>query len=250
VLGQQRASRGSTRLFGREAWTTRAQAMRRVGVVPEEPDAPPEMTARALASFCGGLYPRWNAQEVEARLAHFDVPLRVPFARLSKGQKGAVMLSLALGHAPDLLVLDDPTLGLDVVARRGFFDELLGELADRGTTVFMTSHDLSGIEAVATHVGILRGGRLAVDEPLEALKARFRRVLVPTDTPGLEQALAPLAPLAREQRSLGCAVVVSRFTEAAWENARATITTPVEVESLSLEEIFIAVVRDGQGGAS
>ena len=113
---------------------------------------------------------------MRARLERTRVPVDVPFGQLSKGQKGAVMLALALGHAPELLVLDDPTLGLDVVARRMLYDELIGELADRGTTVLLTTHDLAGVEVLADRVGILNGAKLVVDESLDALKGRFRRI--------------------------------------------------------------------------
>jgi len=86
-------------------------------------------------------------------------------------------LALALGHSPELLALDDPTLGLDVVARRALCEEIVGELADRGTTVFLTTHDLAGIEGLADRVAILVGGRVVVDEDMEALKARWSRPL-------------------------------------------------------------------------
>ena len=85
--------------------------MERTGVVPEEPDAPPAMTARELSDFCRRVYPRWDAGAVAERLRRFEVPDRAPFGKLSKGQKGEVLLALALGHSPELLVLDDPTLG-------------------------------------------------------------------------------------------------------------------------------------------
>ena len=77
------------------------------------------------------------------------------------------MLCAALGHGPELLVLDDPTLGLDAVARKAFFEELIGDLADRATTVFLATHDLAGIEGIATRVGILKAGKLVLDEDLE-----------------------------------------------------------------------------------
>jgi ABC-2 type transport system ATP-binding protein len=171
LLGLQRPDAGSVRLFGRDAWRFRQQLMERVGVVPEEPDAPPELTARELVALCGRLNVRWHDEAVRVRLERFGVPPATPFRQLSKGQKGAVMLALALGHDPDLLVLDDPTLGLDVVARRLVFGELIGELADRGTSLLVTTHDLAGIEGIADRVGILRGGRLALDGELDALKS-------------------------------------------------------------------------------
>jgi ABC-2 type transport system ATP-binding protein len=173
LLGQQKPTSGRALLFGRDAWAHRRWAMGRVGVVPEEPDAPPEMDAAQLVRFVGRFYERWDAAGARARLARFGVPPDVPFRALSKGQKGAVMLALALAHAPELLVLDDPTLGLDVVARDAVFTEVIGELADRGTTVFVTSHELSAIERLAGRIGILRDGRLALDEDTDALKARY-----------------------------------------------------------------------------
>jgi ABC-2 type transport system ATP-binding protein len=173
LLGQQKPSSGRVLLFGRDSWAHRRWAMSRLGVVPEEPDAPPEMTPAQLLTFVGRFYDRWDAPGARQRLARFGVGPGVPFRTLSKGQKGAVMLTLALGHAPELLVLDDPTLGLDVVARDAVFTEVIGELADRGTTVFVTTHDLSAIERLADRVGILRDGALALDEDTDALKARY-----------------------------------------------------------------------------
>lgn len=172
LLGQQRASGGEVRVLGQDAWRSRQALMQRVGYVPEEPDAPRELDAGGLARLCGRLSVRFDAAAVAARLERFQVPQHTPFERLSKGQKGAVMLALALGHDPELLLLDDPTLGLDVVARRAVFGELIGELADRNTTVLITTHDLAGVEGVADRVGILHASRLVLEGELEALKAQ------------------------------------------------------------------------------
>ncbi len=171
LLGQRPAAAGRVRLLGEDPWTRRTRLMARVGVVPEEPDAPPEMTPHQLAAFCARLHARWDGSAVSERLRRFEVPADRPFGRLSKGQKGAVMLALALGHQPELLLLDDPTLGLDVVARDAVFREVIGDLADRGTTVFVTTHDLAAIEGIADHVAILHRGRLALRGALETLKA-------------------------------------------------------------------------------
>ncbi len=136
------------------------------------------------------------------------------------------MLALALGHSPELLVLDDPTLGLDAVARRSLFEEIVGELADRGTSVFLTTHDLAGFEGIATHVGILKDGKLAVDEDAEALKSRFRRIrysnrLTETRTAfGTE--LDEFDALRVKVRGWGIDAIVSNFDEEAFERFRAT----------------------------
>ena len=153
LLGEQKPAAGRALLLGRDVWRERAAILAEVGVVPEDPNAPPAMTARQLSRFCSRLYPRWDAAGVEARLKRFGVPSGTPFGKLSKGQKGQVSLALALASSPRLLVLDDPTLGLDAVARKAVFEELIGELADRGTTVFITTHDLAGVERIADRVG-------------------------------------------------------------------------------------------------
>jgi ABC-2 type transport system ATP-binding protein len=171
LLGQRPPASGRVLVLGEDPWARRTSLMARVGVVPEEPDAPPEMTPVQLSAFCARLHARWDAAAVAERLRRFEVPADRPFGRLSKGQKGAVMLALALGHRPELLLLDDPTLGLDVVARDAVFQEVIGDLADRGTCVFVSTHDLRAIEGIADHVAILHGGRLALAGRLEALKA-------------------------------------------------------------------------------
>ncbi|HEV8253872.1 MAG TPA: ABC transporter ATP-binding protein [Vicinamibacteria bacterium] len=245
LLGEQKPTRGRTRLFGLEAWSSRRRAMARVGVVPEEPDAPPDMTAPDLAAFCGRLYRSWNAEDVASRLRRSGVPEGVPFGRLSKGQKGAVMLALALGHRPELLVLDDPTLGLDAVARHAVYEEIIGELADRGTTVFLTTHDLAGVERLADRVAIVKEHHLATNEPLDDLKGRFRRVRCAGNGP---PRWAPFEAASVRARPWGAEAVVSNYDEANFERFRASAgSANVEVLSLSLEEIFIAVAGEDGG---
>jgi ABC-2 type transport system ATP-binding protein len=239
ALGLQKPERGRASLFGEDVWRHRARLLERVGVVPEEPDAPPEMTARQLLAFCAALYPSWDGESALARLSRFEVPLDTAFGALSKGQKGAVMLAMALAAGPELLVLDDPTLGLDVVARRALYDELIGDLADRGTSVLVTTHDLTGIEAIADHVAILQGARVVVDEPLEELKSRFRRVR----GVGVSD-WSPFAVVAVAERKWGREAIVTNFNEDRLAQfAAASGGRDVEVGALSLEEIFLAVSR-------
>jgi len=236
LLGEQKPSDGRALLLGRDVWRERAAILSEVGVVPEEPDAPPAMTARQLSRFCSRLYPRWDAASVEARLKRFGVPADTPFGKLSKGQKGQVLMALALAGSPRLLVLDDPTLGLDAVARKAVFEELIGDLADRGTTVFITTHDLSGVERIADRVGILREGKLVLDEEMEALKARFRRVSFPRSREAAVGRLTALAPVAVASRGWEVDAVVSRYAE-----EHLPVEDGPEVSSLTLEEIFIAL---------
>lgn len=246
LLGQQKPTAGFASLFGENAWRKRAPLMRRVGVVPEEPDMPPEMTAEQLLGFCSRLYPSWDGAGARERLRRFDIPTTTPTGRLSKGQRGQLGLALALAPRPELLVLDDPTLGLDVVARREFWQELIGELADRGTTVFLTTHDLSGVEGIAERVGILSAGQLVIDDELEAIKARFRRIRFgrtpATSVIGDEQ-LADLGALKVVGREWGFEAVVSAYDEPGFGRFSAAASVlDASVEPMSLEDIFTATV--------
>ena len=242
LLGQQKPSAGDLRLFGHDVWRDRARLMERVGVVSEEADAPPEMSVAAIAEFCGRVYARWDQAGVEARLARFGIASKTRFGALSKGQKKQVSLALALAISPDLLVLDDPTLGLDVVARKSFFEEVIGELADRGITVLLTTHDLAGVETIADRVAILRDGELVLDEELETLKARFRRIRFAAQPQALQESALRTAVV--RQWGSGAEAVVTNYEDLAFERFQASLGAGAEVASMSLEEIFIAVAGE------
>jgi ABC-2 type transport system ATP-binding protein len=244
LLGQQRPEAGRVRLLGRDAWRERAAAMAEIGVVPDHPDAPPGASALRLAAFCRPLYPRWDGAGFMERLRRFGVPADLAFGRLSKGQQGQVMLALALAGQPRMLILDEPALGFDVVARRAFFEELIGELADRGTTVFLTTHDLAAVERIAERVGVLAGGRLLLDEDIEHLKQRFRRIWMPGRVAlATGDALAGFMPVRRKATEWGVEVVVAAYDDDRFQGLRsgAVGADGAEAHPLSLEEIFLAV---------
>jgi ABC-2 type transport system ATP-binding protein len=253
LLGQQKPAAGDARVFGLDSWRSRRRIMERTSVVPETPDVPPAATADALQRFMRRVTPRWSPAAYVSRLDGFGVPRRTPFRRLSKGQQRQLALALALAGSPELLVLDDPTLGLDAVARRSLFEELVGELADRGTTVLVTTHDLAGVEGIADRVGVLAGGSLLVDERLEALKLRWCRIRwAPFGTlpaAAIEHALRHLEPHAF--RPGADHAVVRGFSEAGLGRFRGETKLEVTgVDSLSLEEIFIALCGADNGGGA
>ncbi len=241
MVGQQKPQSGRVSLFGEDVWTHRAKLMERVGIVPEEADAPPEMTVAQVVAFCGALYSRWNDTAVRERLERFALRPEMKFGTLSKGQKKQVMLAIALAVAPQLLVLDDPTLGLDVVARKSLFDEVITDLADRGTSILITTHDLAGVESLADRVGILKDGRLVLDEEMETLKSRFRRIRFSSAPVAL--ASGNLLAAKVTQWGSGTEAVVSNFDDVAFERFR-NMANVAEVAAVSLEEIFIAVAGE------
>jgi ABC-2 type transport system ATP-binding protein len=233
LLGQLRPDRGRVELFGEDVWPHRAKLMDRVGIVGEEPDAPPDMPVRALAAFSRRLYSKWRQDSFDARLERFGIAPKSRFGELSKGQRKQVSLALALASAPELLILDDPTLGLDVVAKKSLFEEVIADLADHGITVLITTHDLDAVESIAERVGVLRGGRLVLDEELEGLKARFRRIRIAGDAGALEG----LEIAGRKPWGSGTEAIVTNYGDA-------LALGDAEVSPLSLEEIFLAVARE------
>jgi ABC-2 type transport system ATP-binding protein len=249
LLGEQRPQSGSIELFGEDVWKHRARLMERIGVVSEEGDAPPEMRVRDIARFSSKLYSRWDQPSVDARLRRFGVDRQSRFGDLSKGQKKHVSLAMALAASPELLVLDDPTLGLDVVARKVFFEEVIGELADRGLTILLTTHDLAGVETIADHVAVLKDGRIVLDEELETMKSRFRRIRFAAPMPVVTE--PALVPAVVRRWGHGTEAIVTHYDELAFERFRSTSNVAhAEVSPMSLEEIFVAVAGEQEGAES
>jgi ABC-2 type transport system ATP-binding protein len=245
ILGQLRPDSGHVQLFGADAWNERAKLMDRVGVVSEDADAPAEMRVRDLGGFSASLYSRWRQDAFDTRLDRFGISQKTRFGELSKGQKKQVSLALALASSPELVILDDPTLGLDVVARKSLFEEVITDMADRGITVLITTHDLASIEAIADRVGMLKKGQLVLDEEVETLKARFRRIRF-TSQP---TALSSVNLVAAQVRQWGNATeaVVTNYDDLAIARFQDEAKVTTEVTSMSLEDIFIAVA--GEEGA-
>ncbi|HSN57736.1 MAG TPA: ABC transporter ATP-binding protein [Candidatus Sulfomarinibacteraceae bacterium] len=252
LAGQRRAAAGGCRVLGLDAWRRRRRVMDRVGIVPETPDLPPGSTAVELGRFLGRVRRRWSAADYAARIERLGVPPKLPVQRLSKGQRRQLALAAVLAASPEVLILDDPTLGLDAVVRRTLLAELVGELADRGTTVLVTTHDLAGVEGIADRVGIMTGGRLVLDEPLDDIKKRFRRLRFVRHAGAgddvIRSALDSLEPVAANLTGNGVDAVVGRAGDDAVAALSEVAVSEVAVEPLSLEEIFVALCGDDEGG--
>ena len=250
LLGQQRPTAGKTRLLGLDAWKNRRTIMTTVGAVPETPNIPAETTADRLERFMAKVSTSWDHSKYDSRLDRFGIPRRTRFDRLSKGQKRQLSLTAAISTSPELLILDDPTLGLDAVARRELFEELVTELADRGTTVFITTHDLAGVEGIADRIGIIKDGHLLIDEELEIMKGRFRRLVFSPDQDSLRESVAAdMQPVLSATGGGVAEVVVGGFDEDALTRVRqADPPGQVTAEPMSLEEIFVALCGENGGG--
>ncbi len=242
ILGWQQPNEGRVELFGHPAWSSRGRAMERVGVMQESPDVPGGMRVDQAVAFCGRFYPTWDSDGIAARIKRAGISFQAPAGSLSRGQKAQLALALALGPRPELLVLDDPTLGLDAVARRAFFESLVTELADRGVSVLLTTHDLAGVEGVADRVGILNQGRLILDEPMEHLKARVRRLRWDSRHHP-EPDLKGLDVLRMTRHPWGAEALVMGFDEASQHRFE---SSEMDIEPMALEDLFIALVDENE----
>jgi ABC-2 type transport system ATP-binding protein len=234
LLGQEPASSGSARLFGADSWRDRRRNMTRVAFVPEVPQVAPGVRVVDLLRFLRRVRPRWDEAAARRLLSDLGIADASPFGRLSRGQKTQLALITALACRPELLICDDPTLDLDAVARRELLDRLIVELAENGTTVFVTTHDLDVFAGVLDRVGILAGGRLLIDEELESLRGRYCRLESESPSAIGAAQVTEMKPLIGEESSSRGALVVTAFQE--------SLRPPgVRAVPLSLEEIFVLV---------
>ena len=136
------------------------------------------MTIGEAVRFTRAFYRTWNDRLLEQILDHFELSPRAKIRRLSNGQRAQVSLALAVAAEPELLILDDPTLGLDTVVRRDFLESLIQIIQRRGRTILFSSHILGDVERVADRIGILVDGVLRVDCPTEHFKDSIRKVVL------------------------------------------------------------------------
>ena len=136
------------------------------------------MTIDDAVRFTRAFYPRWNDVLVDQILDHFELSRRQKFRRLSRGQQAQVSLALAVAPDPELLVLDDPTLGLDTVVRRDFLESLIQIIQRQGRTILFSSHILGDVERVADRIGIMVGGVLRVDCRTETFRESVRKLVL------------------------------------------------------------------------
>jgi ABC-2 type transport system ATP-binding protein len=161
LLGFEPAATGSARILGHDCRRLTPQLRERIGFVNEEHTLPAWMRVRDLTAMQRRQYSRWNDTRYDDVLGHFNVEPGQRIGELSRGERAGLNLAMALAQGPELLILDEPTLGLDVVAKRAFLDALLqGSLDDAGATVVYCSHQMDEIERVADNLVILERGRM------------------------------------------------------------------------------------------
>src|SRR3954451_21773337 len=174
ILGLLRAEMGSVRVFGRDPLADPVGVLSRIGYLSEENDLPGWMRVDELMRYSRAFYPGWDDAYAGELRTMFALDPTAKIRTLSKGQKARAGLVIALAYRPELLMLDEPSSGLDPIVRRDILGAVIRTTADEGRTVLFSSHLLEEVEQVADHVTMIDGGRIIVSGPLKEIKESHR----------------------------------------------------------------------------
>ncbi|HSG01694.1 MAG TPA: ABC transporter ATP-binding protein [Vicinamibacterales bacterium] len=174
ILGLLRAQSGSVRAFGLDPVADPVGVLSRVGYLSEERDLPDWMRVDELIRYTRAFYPALDDGYAEELRETFALDASATIGNLSRGQKARLGLLIALAHRPELLVLDEPSTGLDPVVRRDILDAIVRTIADEGRTVLFSSHLLDEVERVADDVTMISHGRIVLSAPLAAIRESHR----------------------------------------------------------------------------
>jgi len=242
ILGLLRPLSGRITVLGDPMPEQHARVLGRIGYVPEQPHLDGTLTVRELIDFQSAFYPRWDRTRADELVQRFELDGDQLFGRLSKGQKAKLMILLALAQCGDLLVLDEPTDGLDPVVRRDILSALLTYVSERRATIFISSHLVHELERVCDWVAVMDNGRLITEAPMEKLKHGTKRLIV-TGAPG-EISNAPFRVLIREATN-GAG---ENWVVGDWEPGMTSFfdglgATVRDVIDLDLEDGFVELLR-------
>lgn len=237
LAGLTKASSGTARVLGIEARRDQVGILERTGFVIDT-ILLPWMTGRDLVRFNRGFFPAWQDSLVARYADALDIPMDRKFKKLSQGNKTKLCLLLALAQNPELLVLDEPTAGLDPVVTDQLLRVLVEDFANDGRTILMSSHHLSEVERIADWVGIVDKGKLLLEARLDDIRSHYRRIRVvgerlPSTSPEL---------LAVSSAEGVTEYVMSAGAEAFSAELSSQGATVLEVSPLNLSEIFLVLV--------
>ena len=245
LMGLLRSDSGTAHVFGiRVTDADRSiNVRRRIGFVTEDKELYPYMTVEQVIRFTRPLFPKWRADLERRYLQMFDLPAGCKIPDLSKGMRSKLMLLLAISRGAELLILDEPTDGLDPAATEEVLRELVDISATEGTTMFFSSHQLSEVELIADHIGIIDRGRMVACGELDEMKARYHRLQVAfqgsVELPG--RWLDGVESVRQEGRLVS--ILASNNVEAIVEQVRSLPGASVETFPVTLREIFLEHVR-------
>ena len=239
LLGLLRATAGTVRVFGLDPVRDPVGVLGRIGYLSEERDLPEWMSIEELMRYTQAYHPTWDAGYARELLETFALDPRKKIKDLSKGMRAQAGLIAAVAHRPQLLILDEPSSGLDVVVRRDILDAVVRAVADDGRTVIFSSHLLDEVERMSDHVTLMHQGRVTLSGVLDQVRRTYQRSRVRftehfDEPPVLDTALM------MEGGGRTWSVVHSGSLEQFHRAVRARGGDIVESRDATLEEIFLA----------
>jgi ABC-2 type transport system ATP-binding protein len=246
VLGLLRAQSGSVRVFGCDPTKNHAGVLGRIGYLAEENDLPGWMRIGELSRYMQAFFPNWDEMYAEKLRQAFELSASARVGNLSKGQRARAGLLAALAHRPELLLLDEPSSGLDPIVRRDILSAIIRTIADEGRTVLFSSHLLHEVERVSDSVAMIVRGRVAFSAALDDVKESHRcltlRFAEPRSAPPAFVSALTWEGAGREWTAL-CGGSDAELRDAALRAGADIVAERVP----SLDEIFVA--RAGAGAA-
>lgn len=242
ALGLLRVDDGTMSTLGEDPWHFSEEAKSRIGYVPQGFRPYPWLQAGRLIDHTASFYPRWNHALVDKLIREWEVDLGSKVGTLSEGEAQKLLIILALGHEPELLVFDEPVASLDPAARREFLKTILGIVSERRCTVFFSTHITSDLERVADTVALLKSGTIDFCGGLDELKDMVKRIRIHAKD-GLAEKLGLPGVLSQQVQGNEGVLTVRGFSEASRSMLASSVGGMVEVEDLNLEEIFLEMTR-------
>lgn len=241
IFGMGQKDAGSIAVMGLDHIANEVEMKRRVGYVSPELNFQPWGRVRNVIHFVRGFYPTWDAEYCRSLLTRFHISTDERILALSFGARTKLALVLALSWRPQVLVLDEPTTGLDAISKQEVFSELLSAVRDGERTVFISSHAITDLERFADHVGMIKNGRLVFEGEISAVLERYRFVDFTVERP-IDLAGQP-GVLLQTQAQNRWRVLLDRSL-ATIEGLKSRGAREISDAPLTLEELFIALGRN------
>ncbi len=229
---------GELSVLGRNPWTSRDQLMREVCFIADVAVLPRWMKVSQALDFVAGVHPRFDRKKAEYFLARTDIKPKNRVKELSKGMVTQLHLALVMAIDAKLLVLDEPTLGLDILYRKQFYDSLLNDYFDRNRSIIVTTHQVEEIQQVLTDLMFINHGRIMLDCSMEEFETRYMEVMVLPENLAAARALGPI----HERQVFGRTILLFDRAD------REKLATLGEVHTPSIADLFVAVMGT-PGGA-
>jgi len=228
---------GELRVLGRNPWTERDQLMRDVCFIADVAVLPRWMRVSQALDYVAGVHPRFDRGKAEGFLAKTDILRTSKIRELSKGMVTQLHLALVMAIDARLLVLDEPTLGLDILYRKQFYDSLLNDYFDRSRTIVVTTHQVEDVQNVLTDLMFIRHGRIVLSCSMEEFESRYLEVTVRPENVATARALNPI----HERQVLGRSSLLFDRVD------RQHLAALGEVRTPSIADLFVAVMGNHAG---